>query len=160
MKTIVVYDTKYGSTRETALKLAKAIGEGVSTCDLSKEGAPNISGFDAVLLGGPVYAGSWSKRASAFARGNQEALAKKRFAAFSTGFAKEKGMEALKGALPAPLAQSAVALSSLGGAIIFSRMNPIERFIMKAISKSSADSSSVDEAAIAGLARDIKGGKR
>lgn len=160
MKTIVVYDTKRGSTRETALKLAKAIGEGTTTCDLSKEGAPSIAGFDAVLLGGPVYAGSWSKRAAAFARGNQEILAKKRFAAFSTGFAKDKGMETLQGALPAQLAQSAVSLASLGGAYVFSRMSPIERFIIKAITKSSSDASSVDEAAIAGLARDIKGGRR
>lgn len=160
MKTIVVYDSKRGSTGETAQKLAKALGAGTVALDLGSGASADISGFDAVVLGGPVYMGSWSKRAAKFARDNQRALAGKRFAAFSSGFDLTQGPAILKAALPAELASRAVALASLGGAYVFKRMNSFERFIIKAITKSQEDRSSVDESAIASLAASVKDASR
>lgn len=160
MKTIVVYDTKHGTTRKVAQKLAEAIGQEASTCDLSQGGRPDLSSFDTVVLGGPVYAGSWSRRATAFARANQAVLAGKRFAAFASGYAIDQGKAALQSALPPHLASAAVSLASLGGAYVFKQMGAFERFIVKLVSKSTADASSVDGAAIAGLARAVKGGAR
>lgn len=160
MKTIVVYDSKHGSTRKTAHRLVERLGEGTASLDLSAGGEVDLAPYEAVVLGGPVYAGSWSRRAAKFAQRHEEALAAKRFAAFAAGFDLAQGKAVLAAALPERLASRAVALASLGGAYVFGAMGPLERFIIKAITKSEADSSSVDSAAIDALAASVKGGGR
>jgi menaquinone-dependent protoporphyrinogen oxidase len=160
MKALVVFDTRHGNTRQLAQKLAKALGEGAETFELGTQGRAAIDKYDAIVLGGPVYAKSWSRRAAAFARDNLDALKEKRFAAFSSGYDIGAGSGILKAALPPELSNAAVALSGLGGAFVMSRMNAIERFILKTVAKVASDSSSVDEKAILDLASNVKGGSK
>jgi menaquinone-dependent protoporphyrinogen oxidase len=160
MKTLVVFDTRHGTTREIARKLAKALGEGSETFELGRQGRAAIEKFDAVVLGGPVYKKSWSRPAAAFARDNLHALREKRFAAFSSGYNAVHGPGILKTVLPRELSNAAVALSGLGGAFVMSRMSALERLILKIVAKVSSDSSSVDENAILELAGKVKGGTK
>jgi menaquinone-dependent protoporphyrinogen oxidase len=160
MKALVVFDTKHGTTRGIAQKLAKALGEGSGIFELGTQGRAAIEKYDAVVLGGPVYKRSWSRRAAAFARDNLHALKEKRFAAFSSGYDAGPGPGILKAALPRELSNAAVALSGLGGAFVMSRMNAIERFILKIAAKVASNSSSVDEKAIIDLAGRVKGGSK
>jgi menaquinone-dependent protoporphyrinogen IX oxidase len=101
-----------------------------------------------VVLGGPVYAGTWSKRAAAFARERERELAGKRFAFFSVGMGVEEGIAQAATALPVALVDSALASAKLGGEIRWGRMNFLERLIIKAISHKSGDRSIVDESAV------------
>lgn len=160
MRALVVFDSKHGTTREIARRLADALGDGAETFELGGRDTAPLEEFDAVVLGGPVYAGSWSRRASAFARENRGALGRKRFAAFSAGFTIGEGPALLKAALPPELSGSALALAGLGGAFIMARMGVFERLIAKAVAKVSSDASSVDEKAILALAESVKGGSR
>lgn len=55
MKALVIYDSKYGSTKE----IAEAIGEGLVGLDtevLSVEAVKDLAG-DLIVLGSPIYAG-------------------------------------------------------------------------------------------------------
>jgi menaquinone-dependent protoporphyrinogen oxidase len=155
MKTLVVFESKHGTTREIARKLAEAIGGGSAAFELGSRQRPPIEDYEAVVLGGPVYAGSWSRRAAAFARENLGALKAKPFAAFSSGYGVGEGPKLLKGALPPELSASALGLVDLGGAFVLARMNAFERFIVKKVSKVETDVSNVDDAAIAALASAI-----
>jgi menaquinone-dependent protoporphyrinogen oxidase len=157
MKTLIVFDTKHGTTRDIAAKLAGAIGPGAETFDLSSGKSPSLEGYEAVVLGGPVYAGSWSKRAAAFAKNQEKSLLSKRFAAFASGNDPKEGVQKLKEALPGSVAGKALALAGTGGAIVMSRMSAFERFIIKAVAKTTTDTSSVDEAAIKALAKAVSG---
>ncbi len=160
MKALVIFDTRHGTTREIALKLARALGNGSETFELGKQGRAAIEKYDAIVLGGPVYKRSWSRRAAAFARENLDELKEKRFAAFSSGYTIDHGPGILKASLPPELTNAAVALPGLGGAFVMSRLNAIERFIIRIVTKVSSDSSSVDEKAILDLASIMKGGSR
>lgn len=160
MKTLVVFDTKHGTTRDIAQKLAMAIGDGTETFELGSGGKPELGKFDAVVLGGPVYAGTWSRRAKGFARDNEAALAKKRFAAFSSGTEKKDAASILKASLPPGLSGASVSLAGLGGAMVMARMNAFERFIIKKVAKTTSDTSTVDEGAILELAKSMKKGSK
>jgi len=64
VKTIVIFASKLGSTRRVAEYIAGKIGS--EFIDLKKNPAPDVSGFDRIILGTGVYVGSISKRMIAF----------------------------------------------------------------------------------------------
>ena len=67
MKTVVIYASKLGSTRNVAAHIAGRIGS--ELVDLKKTQNPDLSGFERIVLGCGVYAGKPSKRMTAFVKG-------------------------------------------------------------------------------------------
>lgn len=66
---LVAYASKHGSTRGIAEAIASRLGEYGHEAQLrSVEDAVELEGFDAVVLGSAVYAGSWRKEATEFAQ--------------------------------------------------------------------------------------------
>jgi menaquinone-dependent protoporphyrinogen IX oxidase len=89
----------------------------VSLVYLRDKGADRVDlgDCDLVVLGGPIYAGSWSKKAAAFARARERDLAEKTFAYFCSGMGVEEGTAAVAAALPQSLAAKASRRPSLAG---------------------------------------------
>ncbi len=150
MNAIIVFDSKHGATADIAARIAEKLGPGVSLVYLRDKGAERVDLADAdlVVLGGPVYAGSWSKRAAAFAHRRERDLAGKAFAYFCCGMNVAEGTAAAAAALPRSLAEKAVAAAKLGGEIRWERMNWLERVVIKAITGGRGDRSAADPAAI------------
>jgi menaquinone-dependent protoporphyrinogen oxidase len=150
MEAIVIFDSKHGTTADLASRIAEKLGEGVRLVYLRDKGATGVAldDCDLVVLGGPVYAGRWSARATAFAREREAELAGKTFAFFSCGTVKEEGTASAVASLPPKLAAAAVASAKLGGAIRWESMNFLERIIVKAVSGKSGDMSMIDFAAV------------
>jgi menaquinone-dependent protoporphyrinogen oxidase len=157
MKTIVVYDTKHGATEEVAVRIAGAIretGEEAELLDLRERGAEKTSleDFAAVVLGGPFYMGSWSRRAAAFAARREAELKGKSFAVFALGSDEDLGEAeaeaAVKAALPPSLAAKA-RWAHFGGRIDFARLGGFERFIMKTVGGKTESTSTLDLTAAA-----------
>lgn len=83
---LVTYATKYGSTQEVAETIATMLRESglrVTVQAMAKVRA--LDGFDAVVLGAPIYIGRLYKDAVRFLERHREALAKRPVAVFSLG---------------------------------------------------------------------------
>ena len=150
MNGIVVFDSRHGATADVAARIAEQLGEGSRLVFLRDRGAERVdlSDCELVVLGGPVYAGTWSKRAAAFARLREGELAGKKFAYFLVGMVPADGTAAASRVLPPALADAAIASAKFGGAYRWEGMNFLERLIIKAVSGKTGDAEATDWAAV------------
>lgn len=85
-KILVTYATRYGSTQEVAEKVAATLREGGLAVDVQPaKQVQSLAGYRAVVLGAPLYIGSWLKDAQRFLTQHQAALEKLPIALFSLG---------------------------------------------------------------------------
>ena len=83
---LVAYGTRYGSTREVAETVAATLGEqGVDTDVKQAREVRSLDGYDAVVLGTPLYMGTLHKDIRALLEKNQVALEHTPFALFALG---------------------------------------------------------------------------
>jgi len=83
---LIAYATKHGSTHEVAETIAGRLAEaGAETHTLPAERVESLDGYDAVVLGAPMYMGRWHGDARAFLRRHREALATRPLAVFALG---------------------------------------------------------------------------
>jgi menaquinone-dependent protoporphyrinogen oxidase len=68
MNVLVSSASKHGSTREIGHRIAERLRERGMNVDERTISDARPAGYDAVVLGSAVYAGSWMKEASAFTR--------------------------------------------------------------------------------------------
>lgn len=83
---LVGYASRFGSTREIAERIASRLrepGNGVDVRPVSE--VRGLTSYDAVVLGSPVYNGSWLPDAIDFARRERDGLASRRLWLFSVG---------------------------------------------------------------------------
>ncbi len=81
---LLVYASRHGSTREVADGVATELQSCFATVDVREAAdAPAPSGYDAVVVGGPMIMG-WHRAATSYVRQHREALARMPFALFVT----------------------------------------------------------------------------
>ena len=83
---LVAYASNHGSTRE----IAEAISGSLEKAGLRAHLRPaievdDLDGYDAVVLGAPIYMGRWQRHAHAFLRRHRSALAERPLAVFALG---------------------------------------------------------------------------
>jgi menaquinone-dependent protoporphyrinogen oxidase len=149
MKSLIVYDTRHGTSKEVAERIAAAIrekGAEAELLDLRARGAKAapLGAYDEVVIGAPFYMVQWSKRAAAFAKAREAELATKRLGLFAVGSNAELGVEAAKSALPAALAAKIADAAYVGGRVEYQRLGAFERFIVKLVSGAAESSSTLD----------------
>jgi len=86
MKVLVAVASKHGSTEEIAAAIAqelRASGHEVDLC--AADTVDEVGGYDAVVLGSAIYAGTWLPTARTFAERNRAALAQRPVWVFSSG---------------------------------------------------------------------------
>lgn len=85
-RVLIAYGTKNGSTAEIAEWLAQVLRERHVQADtrLAAE-VDDLGPYDAVLLGGGLYAGRWQRDATRFARRHRGALGRRPVWLFSSG---------------------------------------------------------------------------
>ena len=83
---LVAYASKYGSTREVAEAICSTLQEAGLRAHLRPTtDVRDLDGYDAVVLGAPLYMGRWHRHAHAFLRRHHRALAGKPLAVFALG---------------------------------------------------------------------------
>jgi menaquinone-dependent protoporphyrinogen oxidase len=105
---LVAYETKYGSTKEVAEAVAKALRQaGVDTELREAHQAKDLDGFAAVVLGAPLYYFHWNRHARKFLDHHKEALAAMPVAVFALGPTNDtpKDFEDARGGLDKALAE-------------------------------------------------------
>jgi flavodoxin len=61
MKTLVLFDSKFGNTEAIAQAVAKGIGGGASTARVGAGGSLSLAGLDLLVIGSPVVGGRATK---------------------------------------------------------------------------------------------------
>ena len=118
---LVGYATRYGSTQEVAEKIAATLREGGLTVDVQPvKQVQTLDGYRAVVLGAPLYIGSWLKDAQRFLTQHQTALEKLPVAIFSLGPTRaDEGMAEVRASLDAQVGKfpwlKPVAVELFGG---------------------------------------------
>lgn len=136
MKTIIIYESKHGSTEKRVQNLAKLITGEVTLCNLKKEKTVKIDSYDQVIIGGPMYIGSLPKGINKFCHKEEAALLTKSLGLFACGMAEgERAQEELTDAYPTVLCEHAKALGFFGGAFYLNKMSFMERWIINKASK-------------------------
>ncbi len=147
MKALVCYCTKKGTTQSVAHRIAMRLG--AELLDLSDRGAKrtDLSGYDTVIVGAPVYMGRWAGKAVRFTRLRTGELAEKRFGYFVVSLDAKAGVEPARSVLPPELASTESAW--MGGAFVWNRLGVFHRLVAKAANGGKeGDYSIVDSEAI------------
>lgn len=142
MKALVVYGTRGGATGAIADEIGKTLTE--QGFEATVRDAKDLKGIDAksydlVVVGSSVYAGMWSGKAKRFLKKNQQALASKKVALFSSGLAgsdpaqaaaAKQSIEKTASSFPAI---KPVALAYFGGVVNFDSPNFFARIMANAM---------------------------
>jgi menaquinone-dependent protoporphyrinogen oxidase len=139
MKTLILYATQYGFTADCVQTLSKKLAGEVTTADLQKEKAPDINGYDSVIVGGSVYMGRVQEEVKAFCAKNADALAKKNVGLFLCCGLPANFHQHVENAFPAALVQKAKAVACFGGELRMDRMKFLHKTLAKAMSKNAAE---------------------
>lgn len=148
MKTLIVYATHHGSSEKAAKLLKQQIGGEVILCNIRKDRNPDISEYDAVILGGSIHAGEVNQSLKKFIKLNLENLEKKHLGLFLCCMDKEKAQVQFENAYPEKLRNRSIANELFGGEFIFEKMNWFERLAIKKIAGVHETVSDIDEEAI------------
>ncbi|MBN1892019.1 MAG: flavodoxin [Clostridiales bacterium] len=157
MKTIILYATKYGSTEKVANRIREKIPGETVMANISKRHVPDLSAFDTVIVGGPIYIGKTLKPLTTFINKNLGELKKKRLALFICAGAEDPAqVEILLSALfPAELRDRAVYTGTMGGEMNMNNVNPLMRFVLKNMIKVKEGYSRLSEENIESLVRAV-----
>ena len=83
---LVTYGTTNGSTAQIAETIADVLRKsGLTVEALPAQAVPTVTAYDAVVVGGGLYAGRWQKHARRFVRRHRGELAKRPVWFFSSG---------------------------------------------------------------------------
>lgn len=132
MKSVIIYTTKYGSVEKAANILKSKMGGDVQLVNLMKEKAPELNGFDAVILGGSVYVGSVQKELKNYISVNLPVLQNKRLGLFICGaqVTPEETQKELEGNFPSELYNKAAIKGSFGYEFDFSKLNFMHKIMI------------------------------
>ncbi len=85
-KVLVLYASKYGSTKEMAERIGQTfIESGMTTTIKNIKEAESPEEYDVIIIGSAVYVGKWRGEASKYLKKYQEILARKKVWFFSSG---------------------------------------------------------------------------
>jgi menaquinone-dependent protoporphyrinogen oxidase len=127
--TLIIYSSNHGTVDKCARELFKLMEGKVDICNLSKrETLPDLSKYDAVIIGGAIQEGKIEEVISAFCAEHLNLLISKRLALFISCV--HRGAEAerqLEIAFPQELREHAVVCDYFGGEV--SELNLWERIV-------------------------------
>ncbi len=144
MNTLIVYATKYGCTENCVKDLAKKLTGKVVYFNLKSGNAPDLSQYDKIIVGGSIYIGRIQKEVSDFCSKNLDGLKTKKTGFFICCMRDGAIAESeLNDAFPKELLAAAAAKDCFGGEFIFSKMNFLDKLIVKKVSKINKDTSNI-----------------
>ncbi len=146
MKTVIIYASKHGCTEKCSNLLKDKLHGEVKIVDIKKESMPEIILFDNIIIGGSIYMGRIQKEVNALCLKNISALKKKKLGFFICCMSENEIAEKqIHTSFPEELLTDAIATQYFGGEFIFKKMNVLERFIIKKISKTNKDTSTLSQ---------------
>ena len=154
MKSIILYSTKHGATKQCAEQLAKHL-EFETTCLNVKEAASlDLNPFDLIILGSSVYAGSVQSEMKAFCKNNQAILPQKKLGIFLCSMFGDEKADQIQMNF-GDLSSTAIVKGYFGGELIFKKLSFFESFLTKVIAKTTTDMNTISQENISKFANEI-----
>jgi menaquinone-dependent protoporphyrinogen oxidase len=150
MKSLIVYCSSHGTTEKAVHLLSENLEGEVFTVDLKREGLKmDLSNFEMVIIGGSIHAGSIQRKVKQFIKEFHAELLTKELGLFLCCMHEgEVAIEQFNNAFPIDLRKNSDAMGLFGGEFLVSKMNFLERQMVKKVSGVSADQSNLDLEAI------------
>jgi menaquinone-dependent protoporphyrinogen oxidase len=134
MKTVIVYATTHGSTKKCAELLQEKIQGEAHLVNLEENPYPNISGYDAVIIGGSIHCGQINYRVKKFSFANQESLQNKKIGIYICFMDDEnKARKCVANSIPEPILKSAFSVGYFGGELKLEAMSDFEKMLIQRI---------------------------
>ncbi|WP_239253883.1 flavodoxin domain-containing protein [Listeria ilorinensis] len=146
MKTLILYDSKYGTTERCAQHLAAQIKCDVDMQKIIPKKNYDLSDYQQIILGTPIYMGKPRKVFTEFINQHLDTLLTKRLHLYICGMQNADAGEELKNAYPEELSRHATHKAFFGGEFIFTKMNFFEKLIVKTVTKKAIQPSKFREA--------------
>ncbi|MDF2474260.1 MAG: flavodoxin [Lachnospiraceae bacterium] len=144
MNTLIVYASKYGCTKKCAELLSKELQGKSDLVNLKSSDNIHISEYDRIIIGGSIYAGRIQKEVKEFCCENLERLKEKQIGLFICCMQEGKEIETeLVQNFDSELVKIAIAKDGFGGEFNLDKMNFLEKFIVKKISKVTTNKSNI-----------------
>ena len=128
---LVVYASKHGTTQGIAERIAETLRRQGLDAVLQPAGSvfADLDGFDAFVVGGAAYMGSWLKEVTAFVRRNQATLAARPTWLFSSGplgteMTDAQGQDLLAVSEPKEFVEFKETVSPRGTQVFFGALDP------------------------------------
>jgi len=137
MKTIIIYSTKYGYTKDCVDALKSQLSGDVLAVDLGTDTVSSLEAFDRVVLGGSIYMGQVNKKLKAFCESRLAKLLEKPVALFLCCGLPENFEQNLAAAFPGELIEKAIAAECFGGELRMEKMKGPDRIISGLMKKAS-----------------------
>lgn len=113
MRTLILYATKSGASRECAELLTLKISNS-TICDMTAR-TPDIKDFDTIVVGSGVRMGRFYRPAKKFINKNMDALLSKRTAFYLCNGSPDTLQKVIEKNIPKALIDHAVCIESFGG---------------------------------------------
>ena len=158
MKTILVYQTRHGSTKRVAEKIAKRIGN-TQIVNLDDNPSPDLTAYDQVILGKPMYAGLSNSAMKTFGIAHKAELLQKRLGLFVLGLQPEGSKqreEEFRLAFPSDLQHHAMQYAFLGGELRKKSLSMAEKLIISKLLTTENDIHAIDTAALEDFIKTMK----
>lgn len=130
---LVAYASRHGATAEVAAEIGRVLAEAGLSVDVRPVAeVEGLAGYQAVVLGAPLYSAEWMPEASAFVRAHARALQAVPTACFVLAIRLRDDREDLRQAVLGAISTERVLLQprSVGlfaGALHYDRLSPIVR---------------------------------
>ena len=154
MKSLILYSTTHGATKNCAELLAKKLDFETTIINVKENNQIELDSFDIILLGSSVYAGMIQGDMKKFCKNNQEKLAKKKHAIFLCcmyGNEKTDQIDLNFG----DLSKDIIAKGYFGAQLNFKKLSFFEGFLTRVVAKTSNDVNTISTEAISKFANDI-----
>lgn len=134
MRCLLVYASTHGTTEKAAHLLSDYLHQDVDLVDLKRVPSPDVRTYGAVIIGGSIHAGTMHKKVLSFIHRNKLLLMERHLGLFLCCiYEGDKALTQFENAYPGTLRDQSLCSGLFGGEILYSRMNPLIRPIVRRI---------------------------
>lgn len=139
MKTLIIYGSNHGCAKKCAELLEENLKGEVDIVDIRKDITLDLNNYDKVVIGGSIYMEKIQKEIEEVCESYCDNLKEKKLGLFICCMNEENVEKQIKDNFPEKLILSAKVQGYFGGAFNFKDMNFFERFIIRKVFKSLAN---------------------
>lgn len=154
MKTLIIYMSTHGCTKQVVHELAEQLNGEVTIKNLKEDKNPDFEEYDRVIIGGSIHAGQIQRKIREYCETHLEKLGRKQLGLFiCCMYEGDQAFQQLENAFPEKLHQYAKSEAILGGEFNFEKMRFFEKLIVRKIAKVEKTVSKIDHEAIQSFAK-------
>ena len=145
MRAAIFYSSKHGTTEKISNYIKERLdGYDIELIELTGANLPEVNEYDLVILGGSIHVGKIQDSISEFCSLRESELLYKKVGLFICGMLDEKLQEEFDNAYSDTMKEHSIASGIFGGELLFEKMNILERFVVKRVTKVSSTVSKID----------------